>query len=211
MGVAPSRKELIDITTKSGDSIQLRYTLKGVGKGECNKIYLSKGGDTPLHYAASHGKAQIVRTLIREFGADTDVENILGYTPLHYAAQNGNVAIVQVLTQEFGAKVESRDSMWGETPLHFAASKGHCDIVRLLVEDAKTPVNVEDSVRRVGESSLQHWKCSSHRYLSGGRNALSQGSGDGKVGCSHIACVGVWCARRQEKRSGKQAPTSEAL
>eukprot|EP01138_Halocafeteria_seosinensis_P015867 gb/GECG01016192.1/.p1 GENE.gb/GECG01016192.1/~~gb/GECG01016192.1/.p1 ORF type:complete len:134 (+),score=14.69 gb/GECG01016192.1/:1-402(+) len=113
MGVAPSRKELIDITTKSGDSIQLRYTLKGVGKGECNKIYLSKGGDTPLHYAASHGKAQIVRTLIREFGADTDVENILGYTPLHYAAQNGNVAIVQVLTQEFGAKVESRDSMVG--------------------------------------------------------------------------------------------------
>eukprot|EP01138_Halocafeteria_seosinensis_P015869 gb/GECG01016194.1/.p1 GENE.gb/GECG01016194.1/~~gb/GECG01016194.1/.p1 ORF type:complete len:112 (+),score=9.45 gb/GECG01016194.1/:1-336(+) len=77
MGVAPSRKELIDITTKSGDSIQLRYTLKGVGKGECNKIYLSKGGDTPLHYAASHGKAQIVRTLIREFGADTDVENIV--------------------------------------------------------------------------------------------------------------------------------------
>ena len=80
----------------------------------------TENGNTPLHFAADEGHADVIETL-REAGADPDARDKNGFTPLHAAAWKGDAAAIAVLI-ETGADPNAR-AMVGLTPLHFAAGR----------------------------------------------------------------------------------------
>jgi hypothetical protein len=85
---------------------------------------------TPLHYAAGHGQAEAVRTLVA-LGADKQARTAQGWTPLHSAARNGHVEALQMLMVS-GADIEAK-AIDGATPLHIAAYNGHVETMQALV------------------------------------------------------------------------------
>ena len=87
---------------------------------------------TPLHFAASHGHAEVVRMLLH---ADADVNartNISNENALHLAAESGNEDVVRyLLACRADLEVQTADS---KTALQIAVQEGHGTIVRLLIE-----------------------------------------------------------------------------
>ncbi|OJJ55662.1 hypothetical protein ASPSYDRAFT_97314, partial [Aspergillus sydowii CBS 593.65] len=81
--------------------------------------------NTPLFCAASYGKEQTVRTLIK-YGASVNQPNRAGRTPLTIAAIQGERLIVEALL-EAGAVVDVVDSH-GETPLSWAVKTGDAEV-----------------------------------------------------------------------------------
>ncbi len=86
-------------------------------------------GNTPLHFAASKGCAEVARLLLRH-GADPNAQDKNGETPLHVAASEGHVDVVRLLL-EHGAdpSIRNRD---GKTPLDIARARGHREVVSLI-------------------------------------------------------------------------------
>ena len=83
---------------------------------------MAKGGynnETPLHYAAEYGTAEIIETLIAS-GADVMALDDYGKSQLHKAAWAGTPETIRALVAA-GADVMARDDN-GSTPLHTAAS-----------------------------------------------------------------------------------------
>ncbi|BAM41069.1 serine/threonine-protein kinase ripk4 [Theileria orientalis strain Shintoku] len=89
------------------------------------------GSQTPLHYASSKGKTEVVEVLLKH-GAPVNSLTHEGATALHLAALNGHLEVVKLL-------VNSRASLQlslktGETPLHLAIYGLHVDVVAFLVD-----------------------------------------------------------------------------
>ncbi|GLD96405.1 hypothetical protein PINS_up005088 [Pythium insidiosum] len=121
-------------------------------------------GHTPLFYAASSGRLQLVKWLISN-GADIDMDysdrsdvkprdDDLGiFSPLQIACFKGHEDVVNFLVECNATLSGTRRN--GKTPLHFASSQNHKSIVRILLEagadahacddDGKTPVDVATS------------------------------------------------------------------
>ena len=82
----------------------------------------------PLCLAAQDRSADaydMVRALIRQYGADPNVQDGRGFTPLHYAASNGNLAVVETLVihgADVNALVAGDESP--VTPLYLATQFG---------------------------------------------------------------------------------------
>jgi ankyrin repeat protein len=94
-----------------GDLVRLRRYL-GLGKRR-----ISAG---PLCYAAAYGKLEIVRCLIKEYGADTNEKYDDGDIALFYAAHEGQLKVIKCLVKELGADVnQASDDEF--TPLFIAA------------------------------------------------------------------------------------------
>ena len=53
-------------------------------------------GSTPLHWAATFEKKEIVQILIKH-SADVNMKDLKGRTPLHEAAEDDDNEIVQIL------------------------------------------------------------------------------------------------------------------
>ncbi|KAG8716298.1 hypothetical protein FRC11_005128 [Ceratobasidium sp. 423] len=105
-------------------------------------------GLTALHAAASRGKLAVVRWLIEECGAMSDLEDKEGETSLHKAALNGHLSVVTyLLGPEAKADVHAQDAD-GWTALHNACSKGYLDIVRYLCESAGAADQLESADQR---------------------------------------------------------------
>lgn len=64
-----------------------------------------RSGDTLLHYAARHGRADVVDYLVGRVGVDVEVCNHDYKRPLHEAASAGHVACVSQLLRA-GATVD---------------------------------------------------------------------------------------------------------
>jgi ankyrin repeat protein len=94
-----------------------------------------KRGISPLHYASSHGRNEIMECLISR-GADLDAECQRGRTPLHYASASGQMMAAKLLLSK-KAWVDSMDSM-DDTPLHLAARQGYASICQLLLLEGKS-------------------------------------------------------------------------
>lgn len=94
---------------------------------------------TLLHYAAIHGRTDILEQLINKH-ADINAKDEFGYTPLDYAVVNGNAEAVaeavKVLLQH-GADVNAKDNE-EFTALHYAAEGGHADTLNLLFKHGAT-------------------------------------------------------------------------
>lgn len=88
--------------------------------------------ETPLHYAAKSGHAEVVKVLL-EARADTEARyGMDGRTSLHHAVIYRYEGMVKVLLRE-GADIEATDNV-GQTPLHLAAHYDHERVVRILLE-----------------------------------------------------------------------------
>jgi ankyrin repeat protein len=135
-------------------------------------------GETPLHSAASGGRAEIARLLIArgaavnarrperddtplhfaaneavanlliENGAEVDARDIYKRTPLHWAAQFGREGVAACLIRA-GADVDARGST-KDTPLHWAAREGHASTLSLLLKRG-AHIDVQD---RDGHTAL---------------------------------------------------------
>lgn len=88
-------------------------------------------GETPLHYAARDGHAEVARALI-EGGAYVDIRDAEGVTALLVAARFGHLNYAQVLV-EAGADVNMADNS-GNSPLMYAARDSNEFLVGLLLD-----------------------------------------------------------------------------
>ncbi|KAG9104717.1 hypothetical protein FRC06_011611 [Ceratobasidium sp. 370] len=118
-------------------------------------------GLTALHAASSRGRLAVVRWLVEECGAMTDLEDKEGETSLHKAALHGHLSVVTYLLSPDGkADVHAQDAD-GWTALHNACSKGYLDIVRFLCESAGAADQLESdderTVRGVDIKSRGGW------------------------------------------------------
>lgn len=93
--------------------------------------------DTPLHAAARHRRAQLVKDLLQS-GAKLNVYNADGLTPLHSAVQGGSPEIVEFLVDK-GAFLDTRDLQQGYSGLHYAALRGFGDIMSYLLDKGSDP------------------------------------------------------------------------
>ncbi|UKJ88795.2 serine/threonine-protein kinase ripk4 [Theileria orientalis] len=99
------------------------------------------GSQTPLHYASSMGKSQVVDVLL-EHGAPVNSLTHEGATALHLAALNGHLEVVKLLVNNHASlRVSLRT---GETPLHLAIYGLHVDVVAFLI-DLYRDQNLQDT------------------------------------------------------------------
>jgi ankyrin repeat protein len=106
-------------------------------------------GMTALHWAARHGDAPLVATLVHAGANLRAATRINGYTPLFLACQHGHDAVVETLLGA-GASPNAA-STTGSTPLMLAAASGDATSVRRLL-DAGANVNARESAR--GQTAL---------------------------------------------------------
>jgi uncharacterized protein len=104
-------------------------------------IKYSYYGWTALHWAAFHGKLDIVKALINA-GADVNAKDNDGWTALHLAAKYGDLDVVKALINA-GADLNVQDN-FGRTALHWAARNGKLDIVKALI-NAGADLNTQTS------------------------------------------------------------------
>ncbi|MCC6003743.1 MAG: ankyrin repeat domain-containing protein [Thermofilum sp.] len=109
-----------------GDIAKIEELLrKGVSVNARNAL-----GQTPLHRAASSGRADIAEMLIKR-GADVNArEGWLAQTPLHWAAINGHADVVKLLLEN-GADPSIKDKN-GKTALDVAREGGHADVAEII-------------------------------------------------------------------------------
>jgi len=88
-------------------------------------------GDTPLLYAATHGKVALLQALIKA-NASIDVEDVRGFSAVMLAAAHGQVLILDALI-EAGAIIKSKHVSSGETAAILAAKNNHVDALELLI------------------------------------------------------------------------------
>jgi ankyrin repeat protein len=108
-------------------------------------------GMTALHWAASHGDADLVQTLLTA-GANVKAQaRINAYTPLFLASQHGHADVVDRLLKAHANP--NAVSSTGSTPLMLAAASGHVDAVKLLLA-AGANVNAKETGR--GQTALMY-------------------------------------------------------
>ena len=93
-------------------------------------------GDTALHWACLNSRCGIVKKLIQNFNADTEVISSqvgIGAAPLHIAATQGDLDICKFLIDNCDVQVNVKDSN-GDTPLHLAVSFEHLSVVTYLLQ-----------------------------------------------------------------------------
>lgn len=130
-----------------------------LGEHKANIEAENKEKRTPLSYAASHGKKQVVETLLTTFSAKIRSPDEDGWDPLHFAAYRGHKDVVQVLLDSYeGEHTEileaktTRGRVTGRTPLHQAVRNGHEGAVQVLLSkkprldlvdsETNTPVHI---------------------------------------------------------------------
>ena len=94
---------------------------------------MAKGGyngETPLHYAAEYGTAEVIETLIAS-GADVMALADYGKTQLHKAAWAGTPETIRALVAA-GADIMALGN-GGDTPLHNAAWGGKPETIKALI------------------------------------------------------------------------------
>lgn len=110
----------------------------------------SLSGNTPLHIAASHGRADLV-TLLLDGGADPNSKAALGETPLHVAVAEDCLEVVKLLLER-GADPNAQ-TLWGKPPLDYAnnarVKKLLQEVTAKQVEAKPTPEELVQRLLRV--------------------------------------------------------------
>ena len=85
---------------------------------------------TPLHLAARHGHAEVVKVLLEE-GAKLTAQDDMGWTPLHYASRYSRATVLSLLLDSY-ADCNVVDS-YNDTALDIACDTGNHVAVRILL------------------------------------------------------------------------------
>ncbi|CEP03038.1 unnamed protein product (mitochondrion) [Plasmodiophora brassicae] len=105
-----------------------------------------RDGNTPLHRAARHGHAGVLKLFLEHPAIRVNEADRDGKTALHWAAKNGHCNATEVLLQAPGIDINPVESN-RLTPLHWAAHNGHLNdgcVAALLVRAPGTEVNARD-------------------------------------------------------------------
>jgi ankyrin repeat protein len=106
-------------------------------------------GMTALHWAASHGNAELADMLLVAGANVRALTRINSYTPLFFAAREGNAAVITAL---LNAGADARAvSATGSTALMLAAASGNAESVRALL-DAGAVIDAKEHAR--GQTAL---------------------------------------------------------
>ena len=97
-------------------------------------------GWTALHYFASNGSYELVKT-VADMGIDINLKTIDGKNCLHIAADNGHFHLCRMLISKHNADVQLPDNN-GWTALHYFAKKGNYELVK-SVADMGTDINLK--------------------------------------------------------------------
>ncbi|XP_077989211.1 uncharacterized protein LOC144443555 isoform X1 [Glandiceps talaboti] len=108
----------------------------------CSPISEAKGGRTPIHLAADHGRTEVVDYLMNA-GADKMAYSRDGLTALHFAAKGGHQGVA-ILLIKANVEIDDRDNE-GKSPLHLAAEFGHAHTVETLIQSG-ADINAETSL-----------------------------------------------------------------
>lgn len=100
-------------------------------------------GYSALHWAAKHGRVDIVKLLAGTHGVDVNGKTNGGYTPLHLAAMHGHDDVIKTLVTEYDADINSRDHS-GKKPRQ-VAREGLTIEAQVLLEHFRTHSDSVDS------------------------------------------------------------------
>ncbi|CAL8067963.1 unnamed protein product [Calicophoron daubneyi] len=117
---------------KNGDSKEVQ---KFVDQHRANLNVRDSYNRTPLHFAASEGHYEVVKSLV-EGQAAVDEPDTFGITPLLWSVYN-NHKNVAVYLMEHGAKY-TKTSKQGHTIVHFIAHSGAAGILKHLYKKCRT-------------------------------------------------------------------------
>lgn len=92
----------------------------------------SHAGLAPIHFAAIHGNAKMVRRLIDQ-GAKMSLKSKEGLSGLMYAAKYGHVYVMGEYLRAGGLKVLSDHDLDGRTPLHYCGMYGQTRAAMFLI------------------------------------------------------------------------------
>jgi ankyrin repeat protein len=102
-------------------------------------------GMTALHWAASHGDAELAGTLLHAGANAKATTRLGGYSPMHLAAEAGAAQVIEALAAA-GASVGGATAT-GATPLMLASGSGNAEAVRALLDCGADPDAVESASR----------------------------------------------------------------
>lgn len=111
-----------------------------------------RGGNAPLHLAATAGHVEAVKALIN-LGSSVHQRNQEGETPLHRAAEAGHKAVVKMLL-DAGADPSVQDNN-GATPCHLAAGGGHIEIMELMSKRSDNKKTVKQLHEAAKDGSIK--------------------------------------------------------
>jgi ankyrin repeat protein len=101
------------------------------------------GGNQALHFAAIHGNKSMLRSLLKDYGADPKSCSAKGLSILHCAAQSdrGILTLVMCTSSKFEGgplSIHLKDN-FGCTPLHFAVLNKQFKCVEYLLGIGSNP------------------------------------------------------------------------
>lgn len=104
-------------------------------------------GFTTLEGACIKGSNDALRLLIKEYGAEVNMQDKNGSTPLHFAAYNGKTETCKLLVQEGVDPLIPNNS--GILPIHYAVKQDNYSVVEYLLSfpssiGVKSMINAKD-------------------------------------------------------------------
>lgn len=115
-------------------------------------IKVTRGGCTPLHFAAANGHQEVVTQLLAASPSMATVATFERRLPLHCAAIDGHNQVLKQLLAVTPSLIKAA-ALDEQTVLHFAAANGHSATVRLLLAHEPPPSAV--ALDEHGRSILQ--------------------------------------------------------
>ncbi|XP_006883880.1 PREDICTED: ankyrin repeat domain-containing protein SOWAHC-like [Elephantulus edwardii] len=162
-------------------------------------------GFTCLHWAAKHGRPELLARLVsfatkQQLPVDINARTSAGYTALHLAAMHGHVEVVKLLVGAYDADVDIRD---------YSGRKASHYLDHSIAEEIRNLVGAldEGDPESAAGSSGGRWKLSrvlpSHLITHKMSHALEDG------GNHHHHLAEAW-AGGKAKDSGRKAPGSSS-
>lgn len=100
---------------------------------------------SPLEYACSDNKFEMVKTLIETFdNIDLNGDENDDYCPLFYACESNAVDVVSFLLMQGNINVNRQNGYSKMTALTFACDKNYNNIVKMILKHPKVDVNLAD-------------------------------------------------------------------
>lgn len=135
-------KELAIVVLHAGEMGDVRYLKDYLQMtkltGELSINEQDSKGCTPLHFAVSSQRIDVVKTLV-EYGANANLRDYMGFTPLFWATgRYADVQIANYLIDKGRASVHITTET-GACALHGAALQGNLDCITLLLKYGADP------------------------------------------------------------------------